>query len=352
MKRALITGITGQDGSYLADLLLEKGYEVHGIVRRSSSFNTRRLDHIYRDPHDSDRRLMLHYGDVSDASRLVTLLMRIRPDEVYHLAAQSHVRVSFDEPEHTGDTTGMGTTRLLEAILMSGRDIRYYQASSSEMFGATPPPQNEQTAFHPRSPYGAAKVYSYWMTRNYREAHGMFAVNGILFNHESPRRGETFVTRKIARAAARIKAGLDRYVYLGNLDAVRDWGYAPEYVEGMWQMLQLDRPDDYVLATGVGSTVREFVEHCFAHVCLDWHDHVRHDEAYLRPAEVDALVGDASKAREEFGWSARTPVDRLAQIMVDAELEQLATKTPETWSAPPFADSRTFREHVAPAVPR
>lgn len=352
MKRALITGITGQDGSYLADLLLEKGYEVHGIVRRSSTFNTRRLDHIYRDPHDASRRLILHYGDIGDASRLVTLLMRIRPDEVYHLAAQSHVRVSFDEPEHTGDTTGMGTTRLLEAILMSGTDIRYYQASSSEMFGATPPPQSEETVFHPRSPYGAAKVYSYWMTRNYREAHGMFAVNGILFNHESPRRGETFVTRKIARAAARIKTGLEEYVYLGNIDAVRDWGYAPEYVEGMWRMLQLDEPDDYVLATGVGSTVREFAQHCFAHVGLDWRDHVRFDEAYVRPTEVDALVGDASKARQDFGWTARTPVDRLAQIMVDAELGQLGSGGRDTWNAIPFTDSRAPFERSRPVLPR
>lgn len=352
MKRALITGITGQDGSYLADLLLEKGYEVHGIVRRSSSFNTRRLDHIYRDPHEAGRRLILHYGDVSDASRLVTLLVRIRPDEVYHLAAQSHVRVSFDEPENTGNITGIGTTRLLEAILMSARDIRYYQASSSEMFGATPPPQSEQTAFHPRSPYGAAKVYSYWMARNYREAYGMFTVNGILFNHESPRRGETFVTRKIARAAARIKNGLDKHLYLGNLDAVRDWGYAPEYVEGMWRMLQCDEPDDYVLATGVGTTVQEFVELCFSHVGLDWRAHVRYDEAYVRPAEVDALIGDAGKAREKLGWSARTPVDRLAQIMVDAELARIGTHLREPHHAITFADSRAHHEQIRGISPR
>ncbi|MBZ4318409.1 GDP-mannose 4,6-dehydratase [Streptomyces huiliensis] len=354
MKRALITGITGQDGSYLAELLLDKGYEVHGIVRRSSTFNTRRLDHIYRDPHDVGRRLILHYGDVRDASRLVTLLGRIRPDEVYHLAAQSHVRVSFDEPENTGDITGMGTTRLLEAVLMTsrdqGRDIRYYQASSSEMFGAAPPPQDELTAFRPRSPYAAAKLYGYWMTRNYREAYGLFSVNGILFNHESPRRGETFVTRKIARAAARVKAGLDKHLYLGNLDAVRDWGYAPEYVEGMWRMLQLDRPDDYVLATGIGSTVREFAGHCFSHVGLDWRRHVRYDEAYLRPTEVDALVGDAGKARRAFGWTARTPVDRLAQIMVDAELARLAAdgrepRTPIPVTEPP--DHHERHEHPA-----
>ncbi|MFD9792915.1 GDP-mannose 4,6-dehydratase [Streptomyces sp. NPDC059070] len=352
MKRALITGITGQDGSYLADLLLEKGYEVHGIVRRSSSFNTRRLDHIYRDPHDAGRRLILHYGDVSDASRLVTLLARIRPDEVYHLAAQSHVRVSFDEPENTGNITGIGTTRLLEAILMSARDIRYYQASSSEMFGATPPPQSERTAFHPRSPYGAAKVYSYWMTRNYREAYGMFAVNGILFNHESPRRGETFVTRKIARAAARIKNGLEKHLYLGNIDAVRDWGYAPEYVEGMWRMLQRDEPDDYVLATGVGTTVREFAEHCFSHVGLDWRTHVRYDEAYVRPAEVDALIGDPGKARTSLGWTARTSVDRLAQIMVDAELARLGSPGREPLGTVPFADSRAHHEQVRGVSPR
>nr|WP_198429175.1 GDP-mannose 4,6-dehydratase [Nocardia bovistercoris] len=316
----MITGITGQDGSYLAELLLGKGYEVHGLVRRSSSFNTRRLDHIYRDPHESGRRLYLHYGDIGDASRLVTLLARIEPDEVYHLAAQSHVRVSFDEPEHTGDVTGIGTTRLLEAILISKVDTRFYQASSSEMFGAAPPPQDEQTIFYPRSPYGAAKVYSYWMTRNYREAHGIYAVNGILFNHESPRRGETFVTRKIAKAAARIKAGLQSRVYLGNLDAIRDWGYAPEYVEGMWQMMQLDEPADYVLATGVGTTVREFAEQCFAHVGLDWREHVRHDEVYLRPAEVESLIGDATKARSAFGWKAHTSADELARIMVEAEL--------------------------------
>lgn len=328
MKRALITGITGQDGSYLADLLLSKGYEVHGVVRRSSSFNTRRLDHIYRDPHESCRRLILHYGDVGDASRLVTLLVRIKPDEVYHLAAQSHVRVSFDEPENTGNVTGIGTTRLLEAILISNVNTRFYQASSSEMFGAAPPPQNEETTFYPRSPYGAAKVYSYWMTRNYREAHGIYAVNGILFNHESPRRGETFVTRKIAKAAARIKAGLQSRVYLGNLDAIRDWGYAPEYVEGMWQMMQLDEPDDYVLATGVGTTVREFAQQCFAHVGLDWSGYVHHDEAYLRPAEVEALIGDAGKARTAFGWKTRTSTEELARIMVDAELAELAL--PET----------------------
>ncbi len=322
-KRALITGITGQDGSYLAELLLEKGYEVHGIIRRSSTFNTSRIDHLYRDPHDPDAQLFLHYGDLTDASRLVTLLDKVAPQEVYHLAAQSHVRVSFDEPEYTGDTTGVGTTRLLEAIRMVGVDTRFYQASSSEMFGATPPPQNEETPFYPRSPYGAAKVYGYWMTRNYREAHGLFAVNGILFNHESPRRGETFVTRKLARAAARIKLGIERYVYMGNMEAVRDWGYAPEYVEGMWRMLQHDQPEDYVLATGTAYTVRDFAEACFSRVGLDWQDHVEFDGTYLRPTEVDALIGDATKAEKALGWKAETFVPELAQIMVDAELKVL-----------------------------
>ena len=320
-KRALITGITGQDGSYLAELLLEKGYEVHGIIRRSSTFNTSRIDHLYRDPHDPEARLFLHYGDLTDASRLVTLLDKVHPQEVYHLAAQSHVRVSFDEPEYTGDTTGVGTTRLLEAIRMIGLDTRFYQASSSEMFGATPPPQSEETPFYPRSPYGAAKVYGYWMTRNYREGHGLFAVNGILFNHESPRRGETFVTRKLARAAARIKLGIEKYVYMGNLDAIRDWGYAPEYVEGMWRMLQHDEPGDYVLATNTAYTVRDFAEHCFGRVDLDWRDHIKFDETYLRPTEVDALIGDASKAENVLGWKAETLVPRLAEIMVDAELQ-------------------------------
>lgn len=317
--RALITGITGQDGSYLAELLLAKGYEVHGLIRRASTFNTSRIDHLYQDPHEPDARLFLHYGDLTDASRLVTLIEKIHPREIYHLAAQSHVRVSFDEPEFTGNTTGMGTTRLLEAIRMVGLDCRFYQASSSEMFGASPPPQNEYTPFHPRSPYGAAKVYSYWITRNYREAHGIYAVNGILFNHESPRRGPTFVTRKIARAAARISAGLQEHLHLGNLDAVRDWGYAPEYVEGMWRMLQADQPGDYVLATGTAYTVRDFARFCFDHVNLDWRQHVRFDRSYLRPSEVDALVGDPGKAHDELGWTPRVTAPELARIMVDAE---------------------------------
>jgi len=323
-RRALITGITGQDGSYLAELLLGKGYEVHGLIRRASTFNTSRIDHLYRDPHDPTARMFLHYGDLSDGARLVTLLHSIDPDEVYNLGAQSHVRVSFDEPEHTGDTTGVGAMRLLEAVRLAGVDCRYYQASSSEMFGATPPPQHEETPFHPRSPYGAAKVYAHWVTRNYREAYGMFAVNGILFNHESPRRGETFVTRKITRAVARIQAGLQDHVYLGNLDAIRDWGYAPEYVEGMWRMLQADRADDYVLATGGNHTVRDFLITAFEHAGLDWEKHVRFDERYLRPSEVDALVGDSSKARRELAWKATVDTVQLARIMVDADIQALA----------------------------
>ena len=325
-RRALITGITGQDGSYLAELLLGKGYEVHGLIRRASTFNTSRIEHLYQDPHDPEARLFLHYGDLSDGARLVTLLHQIQPDEVYNLAAQSHVRVSFDEPEHTGDTTGIGAMRLLEAVRMAGIECRYYQASSSEMFGATPPPQNEDTPFHPRSPYGAAKVYAYWMTKNYREGYGMFAVNGILFNHESPRRGETFVTRKVTRAVARIQAGLADYVYMGNLDSIRDWGYAPEYVEGMWRMLQADEPDDFVLATGGNFTVRDFVVTAFEHAGLDWEKHVKFDERYLRPTEVDALVGDASKAERVLGWKATVQTDELAKIMVDADIEALEAR--------------------------
>jgi GDPmannose 4,6-dehydratase len=323
VKRALITGITGQDGSYLAELLLEKGYEVHGLIRRASTFNTARIDHLYRDPHDEDARLFLHYGDLSDGARLVTLLHQIQPAEIYHLAAQSHVRVSFDEPEHTGDTTGLGTTRLLEALRFTEIPARYYQASSSEMFGATPPPQDEDTLFHPRSPYAAAKVYAYWMTRNYRDAYGLFAVNGILFNHESPRRGETFVTRKITRAVARIAAGVQDELFLGNLDARRDWGYAPEFVEGMWRMLQADEPADYVLATGTSYSVGDFVQFAFEHAGLDWERHVRFDPRYLRPTEVDDLIGDASRARERLGWVAKVHTPELVRIMVDADREAL-----------------------------
>jgi len=322
-KRALITGITGQDGSYLAELLLSKGYEVHGLIRRVSTFNTSRIDHLYVDPHAPNARLFLHYGDLSDGARLVTLLANIDPDEVYNLAAQSHVRVSFDEPEHTADTTGAGTIRMLEAVRLSGIKTRFYQASSSELYGATPPPQNENTPFYPRSPYAAAKLYSYWITKNYREAYGLFAVNGILFNHESPRRGETFVTRKITRAVAAIKAGEQDTLYMGNLDSVRDWGYAPEYVEGMWRMLQADEPDDFVLATGVGITVREFLEIAFTHAGLNWEDHVRFDKRYLRPTEVDALIGDPSRAEKKLDWIPTVHGRELARLMVDADIEAL-----------------------------
>jgi GDPmannose 4,6-dehydratase len=322
-KRALITGITGQDGSYLAELLLRKGYEVHGLIRRASTFNTARIDHLYVDPHDPNAQLFLHFGDLSDGVRLVTLLSQIDPDEVYNLGAQSHVRVSFDEPEHTADTTGVGSVRMLEAVRMAGLKCRFYQASSSEMFGATPPPQDERSPFYPRSPYGAAKLYSYWITKNYREAYDMFVVNGILFNHESPRRGETFVTRKITRAVSRIHAGMDQFVYMGNLDAVRDWGYAPEYVEGMWRMLQAPEPDDYVLATGQRHTVRDFLEYSFDHAGLKWEDHVRFDEHYVRPTEVDALIGDAGKAEKELGWKANVQTPELARIMVEADMKAL-----------------------------
>jgi GDPmannose 4,6-dehydratase len=324
MPKALITGITGQDGSYLAELLLSKGYEVHGLIRRSSSFNTSRIDHIYQGPQEEGQKLILHYGDLSDGSRLVSLVGNILPDEVYNLGAQSHVRVSFDEPEFTGDVTGVGSTRLLEAVRLTSPQSRFYQASSSEMFGATPPPQNEDTPFYPRSPYGAAKVYSYWMTKNYREAYDMFAVNGILFNHESPRRGETFVTRKITRAVARIAAGKQDKLFLGNLDAVRDWGYAPEYVEGMWRMLQADKPTDFVLATGTACSVREFVQHSFERVGLDWEKYVDFDDRYLRPTEVDALIGDASKAEKILGWKAKTHAKELAELMVDSDVTALS----------------------------
>ena len=322
-KSALITGITGQDGSYLAELLLSKGYTVHGLVRRSSSFNTERLDHIYQGPQEPGRTLVLHHADLTDGVALVNLLRDLRPDEVYNLGAQSHVRVSFDAPLYTGDATGMGSLRLLEAIRASGIDTRIYQASSSEMFGAAPPPQNEQTPFHPRSPYGCAKVFGYWSTVNYREAYGMFAVNGILFNHESPRRGETFVTRKITRAVSRIKAGLQDRLYLGNLDAVRDWGYAPEYVEAMWLMLQRDTPDDYVVATGEAGSVRQFVEASFAVAGLDWTEYVRFDPKYERPSEVDALIGDASRTESLLGWKARVRWPELARVMVDADMSRL-----------------------------
>jgi GDPmannose 4,6-dehydratase len=319
MKRAFITGITGQDGSYLTELLLHKGYEVHGLVRRASTLNRGRIDHLHQ-----DTDLTLHYGDLTDGVSLVNLIHEIEPHEVYNLGAQSHVKVSFEMPESTASTDAVGTLRLLEAIRAAGIDCRFYQASTSEMFGATPPPQNEDTAFYPRSPYGAAKLYSHWVTVNYREAYDLYAVSGILFNHESPRRGESFVTRKITLGVAAIVHGVTDHLDLGNLDAVRDWGYAPEYVEGMWRMLQQDEPTDYVLATGVGHTVRQFCEAAFAHAGLNWEDHVNYDKQYERPTEVDALIGDASKARDLLGWEAATKADALARIMVDADLEQMS----------------------------
>ncbi|MBI1840518.1 MAG: GDP-mannose 4,6-dehydratase [Verrucomicrobia bacterium] len=323
-KRALITGITGQDGSYLAELLLEKGYEVHGIIRRASTFNTGRLDHIYSDPHNSKTALRLHYGDLSDASSLARLIGKIQPEEIYNLAAQSHVRVSFDSPEYTTDITATGVIRILEAVRETGIRPRFYQASSSEMYGKVHEiPQKETTPFYPRSPYGCAKVYAYWITVNYRESYGMHASNGILFNHESPRRGETFVTRKITRAIAQIKAGLQDKLYLGNLDAKRDWGYAKEYVEAMWLMLQQPDPDDYVIATNETHSVREFLEEAFGHVGLDWRRHVEIDSAYYRPAEVDVLIGDYSKAKEKLGWQPKTRFKDLVRIMVDADMERL-----------------------------
>jgi GDPmannose 4,6-dehydratase len=324
MKRALITGITGQDGSYLADFLLSKDYEVHGIIRRASTFNTGRIDHLYQDPHVHGVRLFLHYGDLADSVNLVKLVYSLQPDEIYHLGAQSHVRVSFDIPEYTADVTGIGTIRILDAIRETGVRTRFYQASSSEMFGkAQEVPQTEKTPFWPRSPYGAAKVFAYWATVNYRESYGLHASNGILFNHESPRRGETFVTRKITRAVARIKYGLDNALFLGNLDARRDWGFAPEYVEGMWLMLQQDEPGDYVLATNETHTVREFAEKAFAHAGLNWKEFVQHDKRYERPAEVDLLIGDGAKARQQLGWEPKVRFDELVRIMVDADIELL-----------------------------
>jgi len=323
-KRALITGITGQDGSYLAELLLAKGYEVHGIIRRASTFNTSRLDHIYADPHVTSARLKLHYGDLSDASGLARLVGKIQPEEVYNLAAQSHVRVSFDSPEYTTDITATGTVRLLEAIRETGISTRFYQASSSEMYGKVAAvPQTETTPFYPRSPYGCAKVYSYWITVNYRESYGIHASNGILFNHESPRRGETFVTRKITRAVAHIKAGLQDKLFLGNLDAKRDWGYAKEYVEAMWLMLQQPEPDDYVIATNETHTVKEFLEAAFSRAGLDWTKHVEIDPVYFRPAEVELLIGDYSKAKLKLGWEPKTRFVELANLMVDADMLRL-----------------------------
>lgn len=341
--KALITGITGQDGSYLAELLVSKDYEVHGIIRRASTFNTGRIDHIYVDPHNPNARLFLHYGDLSDSEQISNIIYNIKPDEVYHLGAQSHVRVSFDSPEYTGNVTALGATRILEAIRRSGNAVKFYQASSSEMFGASPPPQNEETPFRSRSPYACAKVYAYWMTKNYREGYNMFACNGILFNHESPRRGETFVTRKITRSIARILAGKEKYLYLGNLDAKRDWGYAPEYVEYMWKMLQNDEPEDFVVGTGETHSVRKFLEEVFAYAGLDVEAHVRIDPSYFRPTEVEVLVADSGKAKKKLNWNPKIKFEDLVKIMMDADMragglepigegdEILVKKFPNRW---------------------
>ena len=327
-KKAFITGITGQDGSYLAELLLSKGYEVHGLIRRASTFNTSRINHIYVDPHQPGAKLLLYHGDLSDGSQLTNLIYNIKPDEIYHLGAQSHVRVSFDMPEYTGDITGLGTTRILEALRRSGLKAKFYQASSSEMFGGAPPPQNENTSFHPRSPYAAAKVYAYWMTVNYREGYGLFACNGILFNHESPRRGQTFVTRKVTKAIAEIIAKRQQYLYLGNLEAKRDWGYTPEYVEVMWLMLQQDTPDDFVIGTGECHSVREFVEEAFGYAGLDWEEYLKVDPRYFRPTEVELLLADPAKVRERLGWSPKVSFKELVRIMVDADMETAGLKPP------------------------
>ncbi len=330
MKTALITGITGQDGSYLAELLLSEGYEVHGVIRRSSTFNTRRIDHLYRDPHGNGEkpRLFLHYGDMGATDTLLDVIYTTKPDEIYHLAAQSHVRVSFDMPEYTGDITGLGTTRILEAIRKSGLKTRFYQASSSELFGDAKPPQNEDTPFHPRSPYAAAKLYAYWMANNYREGYGMYTVNGILFNHESPRRGETFVTRKITRAIAAIQAGQQNKLFLGNLDSKRDWGYAPEYLEMMHLLLQQDSPDDYAIGTGEAHSVRDFLDEAFGYVDMDWHKYVEIDPRYFRPTDVDYLLCDPTKARTKLGWQPKVKFHELVRIMVDADLELLNLPKP------------------------
>jgi len=325
MKKAFITGITGQDGSYLAELLLGKGYEIHGLIRRSSTFNTDRIDHLYRDVHEQDAKLFLHYGDLSVSGQLMDLLHSLVPDEIYHLGAQSHVRVSFDMPEYTGDVTGLGTLRILEAIRKTGIKTKFYQASSSEMFGAAPPPQNENTLFQPRSPYAAAKVYAYYIVRNYRDAYGIFATNGILFNHESPRRGETFVTRKITRAATQIKLGLKDKLYLGNLESKRDWGFAGDFVEAMWLMLQQDKPDDFVIATGETHSVREFAEKVFSKLDLDYHKYVSIDPRYFRPTEVDVLLGEASRAKKILNWQPKVTFDKLIDMMIAADM-QLAQK--------------------------
>jgi GDPmannose 4,6-dehydratase len=320
MKTALITGIAGQDGSYLAELLLEKGYVVHGLIRRASSFNTQRIDHLFQDPHESNLSLHLHYGDITDGAGLTNLINQIRPDEIYHLAAQSHVKISFSMPHYTASVDAIGTITILEAIRSSKLDTKFYQASTSELFGGTPPPQNESSKFYPRSPYATAKLYGYWATVNYREAYGLFACNGILFNHESPRRGETFVTRKISRAVAAISNGTQDRLYLGNLEAIRDWGFAKEYVRGMWMMLQQNNPDDFVLATGVGASVEEFCNVAFQRAGLNWRDFVEFDQSYIRPTEVDALIGDPSKATKELKWKAKTHWKELAELMVDADM--------------------------------
>jgi GDPmannose 4,6-dehydratase len=327
-KKALITGLTGQDGSYLAELLLSKGYEVHGLIRRASTFNTGRIDHIYVDPHEPGAQLFLHYGDLSDSEQIANIIYNTKPDEVYHLGAQSHVRVSFDSPEYTGNVTGLGTTRILESIRRSGNPIRFYQASSSEMFGGAQPPQDERTAFVPRSPYACAKVYAYWMVRNYREGYGMFATNGILFNHESPRRGETFVTRKITRGIAAILGKKAQVLYLGNRDAKRDWGFSPEYVEAMWRMLQAETPDDFVIGTGETHSVREFLEAAFAYVGLDMEKYVKIDPKYFRPTEVDVLIGDAGKAKRVLGWKPRVKFSDLVKIMLDSDIRAAGLAVP------------------------
>lgn len=321
MPKALITGITGQDGSYLAEFLLSKGYEVHGLIRKSSTFNTERIDHLYKDPHDPAAKLFLHYGNLSNGEQLTNLIYNVRPDEIYHMGAQSHVKVSFDMPEYTGNVTGLGTTRILEAMRRSGIQARFYQASSSEMFGESPPPQNEETPFKPRSPYAIAKAYGFWMAVNYREAYDLFVTNGILFNHESPRRGATFLSRKVTRAVARIKAGLQEKVYLGNLEARRDYGYTPEYVEIMWRMLQQDTPDDFVVGTGNAPTIQEFVDEAFGYADMDWHDYVEIDPRYFRPTEVDYLLADSSKAQKTLDWEPAITYKPLVRIMVDADLE-------------------------------
>lgn len=349
MRRALITGVTGQDGSYLTDLLLEKGYEVHGIIRRASSFNTGRLEHVYRDPHERGTRLFLHYGDLSDGSGLRRLIHSIKPAEIYHLGAQSHVRVSFDAPEYTADVVGVGTLRLLEAVRdfeqSRGEQIRFYNASSSEMFGAAPAPQSEATPFYPRSPYAVSKVAAHWYTINYREAYGIFGSNGILFNHESPRRGETFVTRKITRAVGRIKLGLQKKLFLGNLDAKRDWGFAGDYVEAMWRMLQHDTADDFVVATGETHTVREFVEKAFGHADLDWERFVEYDSRYDRPTEVDVLLGDASKAKKALKWEPKVTFEGLVRMMVDADMAAAEQEARGLVAFPQAADIAAMAKH-------